>query len=154
MNYKLETGAGDHFTRVSEKAKQIATEKSVTVEFDFNGIKCLVNKDTNIEWLYRDYCNAHRMEWKVVGADCLPEYEPEVLAELERRNKIAEEKAEQQRKEWEAKDKAEKEAFEEKVKGVELELSDADGWKKSREANTDGYGGAALDYAEGWAKLM
>ena len=35
-----------------------------------------------------------------------------------------------------------------------IELKDIEGWNKSREANTDPYGKAALDYAEGWAKLM
>lgn len=154
MNYKLQTGGGDHFTAVSEKAKRIAEGKRVTVEFDFNGITCLVNNDTNTEWLYRDYCNAHRMEWEVVGPDCLSKYSPEVKRELKRRNKLADERAEQQRKEYEAKEKAEREAFNGKVQGVELELSDVEGWEQSRKANTDGYGAAALDYAEGWAKLM
>lgn len=153
-NFKLTTNCGDCFTNVSERAKQIATERNVTVEFDFNGIKCLINKDTNLKWLYRDYCNANVMKWKTVGADCLSKYEPEVLIELDRRNKLAEKRAEQQRKEWEAKDKAGREVFEEKTKNIKLELSDAEGWKKSCEANTDGYGKAALDFAEGWAKLM
>lgn len=31
---------------------------------------------------------------------------------------------------------------------------DAEGWQKSRDANTDPYGKAGLDYAEQWADLM
>lgn len=157
MNYKLETGAGDHFQKVAERAKEIASMenfKGDAVEFDFNGVKCVVNKTTNLEWLWRDYTNAHRMDWKVIGADCVPFYEPEVQAELERRNKEAEEKQEQQRKEWEAKDKAEREAFEAKTKGIEIELSDVEGWNDWKSKNTDGYGAAIFEYAEGWAKLM
>lgn len=154
MNYKLNTSAGNNFSTVSEKAKQIAAEKNVTVEFEFNGVICLVDKNTNLDWLYRDYSNSWTMDWKTVGANCLPEYSPEVQAEFERRTKLREEKRQQEEAEYRAKEAKERKEFEAKVEGVELELSDVDGWDKSREVNSDGYGGAALDYAEGWAKLM
>lgn len=154
MNYKLNTSAGNNFSTVSEKAKQIATEKNVTVEFEFNGVICLVDKHTNLDWLYRDYSNSWTMDWETVGANCLPEYSPEVQAEFERRTKLREEKRQQEEAEYRAKEAKERKEFEAKVEGVELELSDVDGWTKSREVNSDGYGGAALDYAEGWAKLM
>jgi hypothetical protein len=153
-NYKLDASVGSNFTHVSKKAKQIATEKGVTVEFDFNGVTCLVNKDTNLEWLYRDCSNSWTMEWKTVGADCVENYSAEVQADFEKRSKIREEKRAKEDAEYRAKEAKEKKEFEAKVKGVELELSDADGWKKAREVNSDGYGGTALDYAEGWAKLM
>jgi hypothetical protein len=153
-NYKLDARAGNNFTDVAQKAKQIANEKAVTVEFDFNGVTCLVNASTNLEWLYRDYSNSWTMEWKTVGADCVEKYSKEVQTEFERKTKIAEEKAKKANAEYRAKEAKEKKEFKVKVQGVELELSDADGWKKAREVNSDGYGGAALDYAEGWAKLM
>lgn len=154
MNYKLDTSAGNNFSTVSEKAKQIAIEKDTTVEFEFNGVKCLVDKNTNLEWLYRDYSNSWTMDWKVVGADCLPTYEPEVQEEFEKRSKAQAEKRAIEDAAYRAKEAKEKKDFEAKIKGVELELSDAEGWNKSREVNSDGYGAAALDYAEGWAKLM
>lgn len=154
MNYKLNTSAGNNFSTVSEKAKQIATEKNVTVEFEFNGVICLVDKNTNLEWLHRDYSNSWTMEWKTVGANCLPEYTPEVQAEFGRRTKLNEGKRAKQEAEYRAKEEKERTAFEEKVKGIEIELKDADAWKKSKEANTDPYGKCAIDYAEGWAKLM
>jgi hypothetical protein len=153
-NYKLDTSVGNDFTTVSEKAKQISTEKNATVEFEFNGVTCLVNKNTNLDWLYRDYSNSWTMEWKVVGADCLPVYEPEVEAELEKRTKARAEKQAIESAAYRAKEEKKRKEFTAKVQGVELDLLDADGWKKAREANSDGYGGAALDYAEGWAKLM
>lgn len=153
-NYKLDASAGSNFTDVSKKAKQIANEKGITVEFDFNGVTCLVNKDTNLEWLYRDYSNSWTMGWKTVGADCVEKYSSEVQADFEKRSKIKEEKRAKEEAEYRAKKAKEKKEFEAKVQGVELELMDADGWKKAREVNSDGYGGAALDYAEGWAKLM
>lgn len=153
-NYKLDASAGSNFTDVSKKAKQIAKEKGVTVEFDFNGVQCLVNANTNLDLLYRDYSNSWTMEWKTVGADCVENYSADVQADFEKRSKIREEKRAKEEAEYRAKEAKEKKEFEAKVQGVELELSDADGWKKSREVNSYGYGGAALDYAEGWAKLM
>jgi hypothetical protein len=74
--------AGESFQMVAEKAKTIALEKGITVEFDFNGITCMVSKETDCELLYRDYGNAFRMEWKTVGPDCTESYSPEVQAEL------------------------------------------------------------------------
>ena len=113
-NYKLETSYGDSFDKVSAKAKQIATEKNVTVEFEFNGVQCLVNKNTNLEWLYRDYSNSWTMGWKTVGADCVEKYSKEVQSEFDRKTKIAEEKAEKSNAEYRAKEKKEKDSFEKK----------------------------------------
>lgn len=154
MNYKLDTSAGNNFSTVAEKAKQIATEKNVTVEFEFNGVTCLVDKNTNLDWLYRDYSNSWTMEWKTVGANCQSEYTPQVQAEFEKRTKARAEKQAIEDAAYRAKEAKDKKEFETKVEGIELELSDVEGWNKSREVNSDGYGGAALDYAEGWGKLM
>lgn len=154
MNYKLDTSAGNNFSTVAEKAKQIATDKNVKVEFEFNGVTCLVSKDTNLDWLYRDYSNSWTMDWKVVGADCLPAYEPEVQAEFERRTKLNEEKRAKQEAEYRAKEEKERAALTEKTEGVEIELSDVDGWNDWKAKNTDGYGAAIFEYAENWAKLM
>lgn len=154
MNYKLDTRCGNTFDKVAENAKAIATEKQVTVEFDFNGVLCLVSAETNLDHLYRDYSNSWTMEWKTVGPDCVESYAREMQEEFEMRTKIREAESKKRQEEYAAKEKCEREAFQLEVEGVELELSDADGWKKSREVNSDGYGGAALDYAEGWAKLM
>lgn len=50
----LLTSAGNNFTDVSIKAKNIAKEKDTTVEFEFNGVTCLVNKNTNLDWPLTD----------------------------------------------------------------------------------------------------
>ena len=55
--YKLDSMAGNRFTDVAEKAKTIATEKNLTVEFEFNGITCLVDETTNITLPLSDYSN-------------------------------------------------------------------------------------------------
>ncbi len=152
-NYKLEAHAGEDFSDVAKKAKEIARQ-TLTVEFDFNGVVCLVNKNTNLDWLFRDYMNSWTMEWKTVGADCVEKYSPEVQSELDSRNKIKEEKQAEESAKYRAQEEKEISNFEEKVKGIELELSDIKSWNESREKNSDSYGSAALDYAEGWAKLM
>jgi hypothetical protein len=153
-NYKMPTSWGGTFATTAEEAKQIAIEKHTTVEFEFNGITCVVNKNTNLDWLCRDYSNSWTMEWKQVGPDCQAEYSPEVQAEFEKRTKANAEKRAIEDAAYRAQEEKEKIEFEAKVKGIEIDLSDVEGWNKSREINSDGYGGAALDYAEGWARLM
>lgn len=153
--FKMTTHAGNHFDSVAANAKAEATERGCEIEFDFNGINCVVDKDTNLEWLWRDYANAHRMEWKEIGANCVEVYPADVQAVLDRRNMEAELRQEQQRKEQQQADEKEKAAFAEKVKGIELELADEAGWKEFVEANKDdGYGACCVEYAEGWGKLM
>jgi len=157
-NYKLETEPGDYFEDVAKRAKDIATamhdNPSFIVEFNFNDIKCFVNKDTNPNYLNRDYNNAHLMDWETVGPNCVKEYTSEESWELNRRKKQAEIQAQKREEEWRIKNAKEREAVEKKIKDIEIDLSDAEGWNESRKANTDGYGMAALDYAEVWAKLM
>ena len=84
-NYILETSGGDSFNKVAEKAKQIAKEKNVIVEFDFNGIKCLVNDKTYLNGLNRDYENAHIMEWKTIGYECKFSYDCDTEIKLRTR---------------------------------------------------------------------
>lgn len=157
MNYKLDSSPGNYFADVAKRAKEIATTKGFkadAVEFEFNQVICLVNAHTNLDWLYRDYSNSWTMEWKTVGPYCTENYTKEVQEDFEKRSKIRAEKRAKEDAEYRAKEAKEKQEFESKVHGIELELSDTDGWKKAREMNSDGYGNAALDYAEGWAKLM
>ena len=152
--YKIQTGAGDHFSKVSQDAKELANEHDFVVEFDFNNVICLVDSNTDLDALYRDYSNSWIMSWKTIGPNCVTKYHKNTQAKLEQLTKIKEEKAEKQAEEYRKKEVAEKELFNSKVEGVELNLSDIEYWKKSRETNSDGYGGCVLDYAEGWAKLM
>lgn len=154
MNYKLDASIGNDFNSVSKKAKEIAKEKSVTVEFEFNTIICLVDANTNLDWLFRDYMNAHTMEWKTIGFICLPEYDKETQTKLDNRNNSAELKRKKQREESNKREEKEKSVFNKKVEGISIELKDTDGWKDTVDKNTDPYGKCAVDYAEGWAKLM
>lgn len=152
--YKLDESWDDTFNSVALKAKNVAEVKDVVVEFDFNGVKCLVDKKTNLDYLYRDYANSWTMGWKTVGTNCVAKYDKETQAEFERLTKIKEEKAAKEEEEYRRKEAIERANFDKKIEGIELELKDVEGWNKSREVNTDPYGKAGLDYAEGWAKLM
>jgi hypothetical protein len=151
-NFKLETSCGNTFKDVAQTAKKMAIE--IVVEFDFNGVKCLVDKNTNLNYLFRDFKNSWTMGWKTVGPNCVTKYDKKTQAELKRLTKIEEEESAKVDEEYRKKYADEKAIFDEKIAGIELELKDIEGWNKNREVNTDPYGKAALDYAEGWAKLM
>jgi hypothetical protein len=175
-NIKLETGCGDWFENVAKKAKSMAisaeirlalqvmlhcphgteTKKQI-VEFDFNDVKCLVNQDTNLDWLYKDYCNAHIMEWKEVGPDCKETYKPDVQAELLKRRAAQEEQQRLNDIAWRAKDAENKRQFEEKIKGIKflvVKKKKYEEWKKTNQNDGTGYGAMIFEYAEGWAKVM
>ncbi len=153
-NLILKTDAGDVFSTVAEKAKSWSTQHDCNVEFDFNGVTCVVNSSTNLEWLWRDYMNAHTMDWKTVGADCVEKYDEKTADELHCRQVAAEEKAEIQRQEYRKQEEREQAAFNEKVSGIEMEFSDKAQWDIYVEKNDDPYGACCVKYAEGWAKVM
>jgi len=155
-NYVLQTGAGDTYSEVAQKAKE-AARQTLTVEFEFNGVTNLVTKDTNLDWLWRDYCNSWVMEWKTVGPNCVETYPDDVQKELDTRTAIRDKKREEQQKEYEAKEKMEREATEVKIKGIELEIvpEKVEDYKAYVTKNDDGgYSRAVIDYGEVWAKLM
>lgn len=151
---KIDASIGFNFDDVAAKAKKIAIEKGVTVEFEFNGKTCLVNGSTNLDWFKRDYSNSWTMEWETVGPDCVEKYSKEVEEEFKKKKQAADERRDKEEAEYRKKQDKERLEFEAQIAGEKLELADVDGWNKSRSVNSDGYGKAALDYAEGWAKLM
>lgn len=153
-NIKYETGAGEHFDNVAANAKLIAEQRKVNVEFDFNGVTCVVDENTNLVNLYRDYSNSWTMEWKLVGPNCVDIYDAETEALLALRNKEKAKKQAEQEAEWREKDAKEKLTADKEVEGVEIEFSDLEGFNLSKEKNSDPYGAAAIQYAEYWAKKM
>lgn len=156
MNHKLETMIGENFNQVAEKAKQIAKEKNCIVEFDFNGITCLVSDKTVLEWLHRDYSNAHIMKWKIVGHECKMVYDYDTEIELLSRQlaqaKRFKKEAEQRRKE----EKNNERTLAKQLRGIALEIipEKIKEYVKYVNKNKDGYGKAVIDYSEAWAKLM
>jgi len=150
----LETLPGDNFVNVAKKAKAVAIIEQAYVGFNFNGIECRVDEDTNLDWLLRDYHNAHTMDWEKVGPFCDEEYTTEVQAELGRRleqRRIEAEKSQASYLKAEVKKKA---AFEKKTRNSVVEFRDKLAWDEFKAANLDGYGGGVMTFAENWAKLM
>lgn len=151
---KLESAPGYYFPDVAARALAIAKQQDTTVEFDFNEINCRVNKDTNIEHLFRDYSNAHVLGWNAVGPICYVEYPDFISKAIDTYNEQLEKKSEEARQEQERKDNSEKAEFEKKVEGIEIEFSDKQAYDDWKAKNTDPYGACCFEYAEGWAKLM
>lgn len=153
---KLNTGAGDTFSEVAKEAKDRALRHEL-VEFEFNGVACLVNKTTNLDWLNRDYTNSWTMEWKKVGPDCVEAYDSTTQKELDKRNADKEKKREKAAKKQQQEYDAARAEVEEKTKGVKLLIwpEKLEEYGKYVEVNsTDGYSRGVVDYAEQWAKLM
>lgn len=150
----LDTFAGDTFGNVAKLAKETSENFSVNVEFDFNGIKCIVNKNTNLDYLHRDYTHAYILNWKEIGPNCEKKYSIDIEDDIKRiteeRNIESETKQELYKKE----SKNKKSILFEKIKDEILELNDIDGWNDYRDKNSDPYGKAIFEYAEIWAKLM
>jgi hypothetical protein len=94
------------------------------------------------------------MEWETVGADCATSYDSETKKELAKRTKEQEKQAEKERKEYKKKQELSELDFNKLVSGVTIELKDEKGWNKVVKINSDPYGKATVEYAEGWAKLM
>ena len=153
-NLKFETGAGDNFDNVKKEAKELAKQKNKLVEFDFNGVTCIVSSETNLDSLYRDYKNAHLMEWKTVGPNCIKEYSEETKKELEKRTIESEEKYEAEMKKYREKEEKKKLSFNEKIENEVFECADEKLMNTYEEKNKDPYGGRCVSYAKEWARAM
>lgn len=82
MNYILDVPCGNAWQGTVEKAKRIAAEQDTIVEFEFCDTIHLVDKDTNLKALKRDYHNFHLLEklgWKNIGPVCAEEYDEQTI---------------------------------------------------------------------------
>lgn len=157
MNYKLNAGAGDEITKVAKKAKEIAKARNTTVEFVFNDITCLVDTNTVVDWLVRDYMNAHIMEWKTVGADCQMEYDFDTQIELYTRKLQRAKDRKTEMGNYLMKIESQKQEAEKLTEGITIEIMEGkeDEYKQYVATNSnDGYSKAVVEYGEQWAKLM
>jgi len=151
--YKLDDFWGGHINSSIEKAKQVSIEKNMIVEFDFNGVRCLVNKDTDTDLLLRDYMNAHLMGWKEVGYATY-EYSDELKAQIKEKELERDQRQKEQQEKWEKEVKEKRELFEKSVDGIVFAVSNEDKLKSWEENNKDGYGSAIITYAKNWGRLM
>lgn len=154
MIYKIETKPDDKFTDVAHKAKQMTLRQNIIVQFDFNGVSCFIDFQTNLDWLHRDFMNAYIMDWKVIGTDCVETYSVEILAELEKRTLAQKDKVEEEYEERKIEDEKEKSMFELKTKDIVVSFKSQEDWDKAKVKNNDFYCSFIFEYAEYWAKLM
>jgi hypothetical protein len=153
-NLKIRAGLGERFEKTAEIAKERSLKAFRTVEFDFNGVTCIVNYLTDLNKLFRDYSNASIMKWKTVGPECIDEYDEETELKIKEGNEKRERDYKALLEESNKKDELERIAFDEKTKGLSIELSNQKEYNDWKEKNKDGYGAATLEYAEKWAILM
>jgi hypothetical protein len=132
---RYESMAGNHISTACEEAVAMARRESCNVEFDFNGITLTATPSTHAAELCAHYSEeSHRRHLEYVAS---PEYKA---------RQVEAERKERERKK--------------KVAAIlsgapeHMTLRDADGWKRSCDANRDGYGGAVMTYAERWARMM
>jgi hypothetical protein len=152
---ELEVYVGDSFDTVALKAKEILNNSdNVFVQFDFNGVKCVVTAQTNPECLYRDYQNSLSYNIPEFATGTEPEYSPEIQTELQLAIKAKEKRQKAAQKKAEAEEKRKIATFNKKVEGIDIELYNPLAWKMWRENNKDGYGNGIMTFAENWAKLM
>lgn len=152
-NIIIDSTCGDTFQQVAAKAK-ISARQTLTAEFEFNGVKCLVNRGTNLEWLFRDYCNSWLMKWDVVGPACLESYPADIQQELTKRRAENETKRLREQQEYEAQQAIKEQSLLEKIKDIPFACINDKALATYKEKNTDTYGAGIIEYADRWARLM
>lgn len=156
-NIIIEAGLGDMFSNVAKKAKEIAQtvyNHGKNIQFEFNGITCIVNADTNLDNLYRHYSDSFIMEWKEIGPVCADQYTEDIQQELNKRRIDQEKRQEEEMKVYREKEEKKKQELAKKVEGTQIQLKDETLWNNQKEINTDPYGAGILRYAKNWALLM
>lgn len=158
-NLIIQSDFGKDFNKMCKEAKVLAIQnrnngRNQNVQFEFNGIDCIVSPDTNLEHLFRDYHTAFTMDWKTIGPDCAVEYSDKIVRELKRRTIKKEKEAEERNKKYRLEAEKKEKDLKRKISKVKFECSDDEnfsGWDKS---NKDPYGGRIVSYAKEWAMLM
>lgn len=103
---KIYTGAGDRFDQICKEAKDIATDISGLVEFEFNGVTCLVHEQTDLALLDRDYSYALNMQWPIVGPNCPAQWSQSIMQRIKAKEDEREAQRKAMQEEYEAENKA------------------------------------------------
>jgi hypothetical protein len=153
-NFVLNILPGDNISSVAKIAQSISEEQGVIVEFDFNGIKILINADSNLDNMLRTYRDAFIMKWVEIGPEYLDTYPDAILTEL------TDKRAAQQR-DSEEKTKVYQEATERKVTilngkidGITLAVKNTEDFEAFKAKNTSPYDAAIIKYSDQWGRLM
>ncbi len=147
---------GSNITSTIAEAITLATEQKRLIAFEFNGVVVKVDSGSEPKLIYRDWDRALcGYIAKNVGprpSPVLTDVEKVSDASIEAKN---EERRQKRRAEYDKKACSHRERVEAKLANTPaIELADEAGWQKFKDANTDGYGGGVITYAERWARLM
>lgn len=148
--------AGSNITYTIAEAITLSAKEKRTISFEFNSVIVSVRSDSNPELIYRDWS---RSLSGYIGKNVGPNPKP-VLTDEERASdtRIEAEKERKRQKlqaEYDKKANDHREKVEAKLANAPaIELADEAGWQKSKEVNSEGYGGAVMTYSERWARLM
>lgn len=118
-HFKMETSLGDVFEKCFDRAKEFAMKKvDAQVEYDFNGVTVIVNKDSEYDLVSRDYDRAlDGYILKQIGPDYVRELPPEVVAHEEQLRREAEARAKRKAEERRKKEEADRLAAEKLLEG-------------------------------------
>jgi len=153
-NYILKTELGRDAWSTFDNALALSRRLKRVVEFEFNDIACLVDKDSVKANYARDYLNSFLVNWKRIGPNYLDEYPTDIQECIAIATKELEDRrAESLRKRKEEED-VEKSKFNSITNGVDIEFRNKSSWEEFKENNKDSYGAGILEFAESWAKLM
>lgn len=132
---KYEAMAGENVSETAKRMVALANKSKDQVQADFNGITLTANPGDKPEAITTFYSNeSNRRHEEYVKS---PEYKESQrkAEEAQRRQNLMLEGALA-------------------VAPEKMTLRDEEGWKKSVEANKDGYGSGVIRFAERWARLM
>ena len=126
---------GYHISEVAEKAVALVGAGEPSVSFDFNEIVLTVTPGMTAADVCADY--DRQSEERSAAYRASPEYK-------------------RQQEEAEAHERQRRESLADALSRApaNITLRDPDGWARACAANTDGYGGAVMSYAERWARVM
>lgn len=135
---------------------RLAKKGNFTAKQELNGVTVLVNGDSNADLIFRDQ---QRAQSGYIKGDVGPYPAAKLTAEDKANDTRVEAENERERQkrqaEYDKKARAHREKVEAKLaNALAIELADEAGWKKSKQVNSDGYGGAVMTYSERWARLM
>lgn len=164
MYHVIETGAGDYFPRVVEKAIALATDNPEKNSiFNFNGVNVIVAPDSDPVLIDKAISVAYTLEMKTIGPDYEALLSEETMLEYEKisaeRQAELEKMREADRKESELKSTT----LAEKIANFPYTFLDGEHEGKSHEQrfnegfanqNGDGYGERCFTYAKEWGSLM
>lgn len=151
---RYESCVGKHIDTVLQECIDLSARCGEPVEANFNGVEIVVQADSNIELLYRDW---HRGLSGYIPGPVGPYPAPELTAEDLASDAVI---AEQHRIFWDAKEKEQKARIEKQCADVEREIAgieldvDKEKWQIAVDANKDPYGAGCIAFAERFAKLM